>query len=109
MISYFRTQWLSILFGFGSMGMSIYNGVKVNESAAIGWLVLTVVWLIMSRVWYNHDRIKLLEVKAKKCDALVDEVKALYEANQVDRKYIDQLHKKITYLTFVVEDLKRGN
>lgn len=109
MISYFRTQWFSILVGLGSLGMSIYNGFQANEWSAIGWMVTAVVWLTMSRVLYNHDRIKLLEKKAKKYDALVDEVRALYEANQVDRKYIDQLHKKITYLTFVVEDLKRGN
>lgn len=107
MISYFRTQWLSILFGFGSMGMAVYNGFHANEWASIGWLVTAVVWLTMSRVWYNHDRIKLLEVKAKKYDALCKEVKALYEANQVDRKYIDKLHKDLTYLTFIVEELKK--
>ena len=107
MISYFRTQWFSILAGLGSLGMSIYNGVKVNEWAAIGWLVTAVVWLTMSRVLYNHDRIELLEKKAKKYDALVDEVRALYEANQVDRKYIDKLHKDLAYLTFEVEALKK--
>lgn len=107
MISYFRTQWLSILFGLSSLGMSIYNGFQANEWSAICWIVTAVVWLIMSRVWYNHDRIKLLEVKAKKYDALCKEVKALYEANQIDRKYIDKLHKDLTYLTFEVEELKK--
>ena len=107
MISYFRTQWFSILAGLGSLGMSIYNSVKVNEWAAIGWLVTAVVWLTMSRVLYNHDRIELLEKKAKKYDALVDEVRALYEANQVDRKYVDKLHKDLVYLIFAVEELKK--
>ena len=107
MISYFRTQWFSILIGLVSLGMAIYNGVKVNEYVAIEWLVIAVVWLIMSRVWYNRDRIELLEKKAKKYDALVEEVHALYEANQVDRKYIDKLHKDLAYLTFELEELKK--
>lgn len=107
MISYFKTQWLSILFSLSSLVMSIYNGFQANEWSSICWMVVAAVWLIMSRVWYNHDCIKLLEVKAKKYDALCKEVKALYEANQVDREYIDKLHKDLTYLTFIVEELKK--
>lgn len=107
MLSYFRTQWLSILVGLGSLGMSIYNAFKANEWLTIGWLVTAVVWLIMSRIWYDHDRIKLLEVNAKKYEALCKEVEALYKANQVDRRYIDKLHRELTYLTFIVEERKK--
>ena len=107
MISYFRTQWFSILVGLGSLGMSIYNGFQANEWSSICWMVAAAVWLIMSRVWYNHDRIKLLEVKAKKYDVLREEVEALFEANRVDRKYIDKLRKDLDYLTFEVEELKK--
>ena len=107
MISYFRTQWFNVLLGIGCLGMSVYNGFQANEWSAIGWMVAATVWLIMSRVWYNHDRIVILEAKAKKYDALCKEVRALYEANQVDREYIDKLHKDLAYLTFVVEELKK--
>lgn len=107
MLSYFRTQWLSILVGLGSLGMSIYNAFKANEWLAIGWLATAVVWLIMSRIWYDHDRIKLLELKAKKYEALCKEVDALYKANQVDHIYIDKLHRELTYLTFIVEERKK--
>ena len=64
-----------------------------------------VIWSFISFINYNQDRIGLLEKKAEKYDALCEEVKALYEANKVDRLYADHLNRKID--SFIVDYKKK--
>jgi hypothetical protein len=62
----------------------------------------------MSVIEYNSERIELLEKKAEKYDALVDEVRALYEANRIDREHMKFMDIKINDLRYTVqEELKK--
>ncbi len=109
MVSYIKTQWLNLLLCFINVGFSIYNLAQDNEFWSALWFISAITWFIISRVDYNHDRITLLEKKAKKYDALAEEVKALVELVETERKYSDHLNRRIDSLVKTVEDLKHGN
>ena len=66
-----------------------------NNNTAIVWLILGCVWLGVSRVDYNHECIEALELKAKKYDALVEEVKAMRELQRTYEKFYEQRFKNL--------------
>ncbi len=101
MVSYLKTQWFNILIGLAFIGFFICGWVYGEETIATISLIAAAAWLITSRVDYNHERINLLEEKSEKYDALAEEVKALYEANNVDREFVDHLNRKID--SFILE------
>lgn len=108
MKGYFRTQWLSLFIGMFDIGLFIYDWAIGEYDMALLWLVGAVVWLMMSRVDYNDDRIRTLEKKAEKYDALCDLVEALREANRIDRDHLSLHDTKINCIAdYIDKELKR--
>lgn len=110
MVSYFKTQWWRLLIALYCFVMAcVYTFKPAPEVLTVEALdevmsnMLTasihfagfVIWSFISFINHNQDRIKLLEKKAEKYDALCEEVHALYKANKVDRQYTDHLNRKI--------------
>lgn len=98
MKSYFRTQWFNLIAGALNLGMFIYEYWRGDRVFSVLWLIAAATWLIMSRVDYNYDRIRYLEKKVEKYDALCDLVEALREANEIDRDRDEEQDKKIKLL-----------
>lgn len=94
-MSYLKKHWFDLIAGLISYGLAIYYFCIANNETAIMWLIFGCVWLGMSRVDYNHERIKELELKAKKYDALVEEVQAIRELQEVYRKLYEQRFKNL--------------
>lgn len=103
-ISYFKTQWFSLLIGLVYLGFAIYDLVQGSEVAATWWFICATIWLIMSRVDYNYEYVTALE---KKCEALEDKVNALQELLETERKYSGHYNKKLESLISVVEGKKK--
>ena len=110
MVSYIKTQWWRLLIALFCLVMACVYALKpapevltvetldevmTNMVTASFCFTGFVIWSFISFINYNQDRIELLEKKAEKYDALCEEVKALYEANKVDRQYADHLNRKI--------------
>lgn len=93
-MSYLKKHWFDILVGFISYGLAICFYAANNDTAII-WLIFGCVWLGMSRVDYNHERIKELELKTKKYDALAEEVKAIREWQKLYEKLNEQRFKNL--------------
>lgn len=113
MISYWKTQWWRILCAAMCFGAALYFAFQpapdttttegINQvigylSSSIGWLISAVFWFLMSFIYHNEDRIKLLEKKAEKYDAMHELVQELYKANEVDRKIDAQQERRIRLL-----------
>ena len=94
-MSYFKKHWFDIVVGLISCGLATYYFCTANIDTAIIWLISACIWLGMSRVDYNDERIEELELKAKKYDALVDEVKALAELQETYEKLNEQRFKNL--------------
>ena len=95
MISYWKTQWFNLVMSVFYLGPAIAHFCAGESLWGVSWTIAAVIWFLMSFINHNEDRIKLLEKKAEKYDALCEEVHALYEANKVDRQYTDHLNRKI--------------
>jgi hypothetical protein len=119
MISYIKTQWWRLLIALFSLVMAcIYIFKPAPDTMTIEGLdaVLSnivnaglffagfIIWVFQSVIEYNSDRIELLEKKAEKYDALVDEVRALYEANRIDREHLQLMDIKINELRYTVQE-----
>ena len=94
-MSYLKKHWFDITVGLISCGLAIYYFCTANIDTAILWLISGCIWLGMSRVDYNHERIEELELKAKKYDALAEEVKAMREWQQTYEKLNEQRFKNL--------------
>ena len=94
-MSYLKKYWFDLVAGFISLGLATYYFCVANNDTAIVWLIFGCVWLGMSRVDYNHERIEALELKAKKYDALAEEVKAMRELQQTYEKLNEQRFKNL--------------
>lgn len=118
MVSYFKTQWFRLLCAVACLVISVVFAFSpapdtstlegTNESistmfASTGWLISSYVWFGLSFIDWLSERITLLEAKAKKYDALVEEVSALYEANRIDRVHMKLLEQKINQLKYDME------
>jgi type VI protein secretion system component VasK len=110
MVSYIKTQWWRLLIALYCLVMAcVYALQPAPEVLTVEALdgvvsdMLTaglhftgfVIWSFISFINHNQDRIELLEKKAEKYDALCEEVKALAEANKIDRQFAEQLSHKI--------------
>jgi hypothetical protein len=73
-----------------TIAFAIWNVVEGDAFTGLCWVVSAVVWLLMSFINYNDERIKLLEKKAEKYDALSEEVAALAEALRIEINQIDR-------------------
>jgi hypothetical protein len=73
-----------------NIAFAIWNVVEGDTFTGLCWVVSAVVWLLMSFINYNDERIKLLEKKAEKYDALSEEVAALAEALRIEINQIDR-------------------
>jgi hypothetical protein len=119
MISYIKTQWWRLLIALMFLGFACYYAFQpggdlstlegLNKSINIMMSAGTcftsfLIWLFVSIVDYNDKRIELLEKKAEKYDALVDEVRALYEANRIDREHMKLMDVKINELRYTVQE-----
>jgi hypothetical protein len=113
MVSYWKTQWFRFSLGCIFLIFTFYYILQpaadestlegLSQSLKIGYTSLcyfinAIIWFVASYIGYNNDRIKLLEKKAKKYDALCKEVHELYEANKIDREYQKRLERKINLL-----------
>ena len=94
-MSYFKKHWFDIVVGLISCGLAIYYFCTANIDTAIIWLISACIWLGMSRVDYNDERIRELELKAKKYDALAEEVKAMREWQKTYEKLNEQRFKNL--------------
>ena len=94
-MSYFKKHWFDIVVGLISCGLAIYYFCTANIDTAIIWLISACIWLGMSRVDYNDERIRELELKAKKYDALAEEVEAIRELQQTYEKLNEQRFKNL--------------
>lgn len=90
-ISYFKTQWFSLLIGLFYLGFAVYELVQGSEVAATWWLICATIWLVMSRVDYNYECNRALEKKCEalenKCEALEDKVNVLQELLETVRNW----------------------
>lgn len=94
-MSYLKKHWFDIVVGLISCGLATYYFCTANIDTAIIWLISACIWLGMSRVDYNDERIRELELKAKKYDALAEEVKAMRELQRTYEKLNEQRFKNL--------------
>ena len=93
MVSYFKTQWLRIVFGVVGLVVAVFCLFKPDgEFAALLWFIAGLLNFVMSYIYWHNERIELLEKKAEKYDALVDELDALQELLETERKYSNHLN-----------------
>lgn len=85
MVSYWKTQWVNILMAVFDVVISIFHFCVGDQLWGVAWTVAAIVWFLTSFTSHNDDRIKLLEKKAEKYDALCELVEELRKANEVDR------------------------
>lgn len=119
MISYIKTQWWRLLIALFCLIMAcIYIFKPAPDTTTVEGLdtLITyiinaglyfigfIVWIFQSVIEYNSDRIELLEKKAEKYDALVDEVHALYEANRIDREHMKLMDVMINDLRYTIQE-----
>lgn len=117
MVSYIKTQWFRLLVAIVCLVMAcVYMFKPSPDTTTVEGLntLITymlnaglyfsgfIIWAFMSFIDYNQERIELLEAKAEKYDALCKEVKALAEANRIDRQFTNQLSHKIDDLNAAV-------
>ena len=107
-VSYFKTQYFNLLMAAMNMAFAIWSFISGDEFNCLCWVIAAVVWLIMSFVNYNDERIKLLEKKAEKYDALCDLVEALREANDLDGDHDEMQDQRIKRLEDRLYDLRRN-
>jgi hypothetical protein len=108
MVSYWKTQWFGVAVGLANLVVGIVNLFKCDLLWCFAWCGMAFVWFIVTRLDYNNERIKVLEKKAEKYDALFDKVDALYEANKIDREHMDIMNRKIIYaLKYIEEELDK--
>lgn len=94
-MSYLKKHWFDIVVGLISCGLAIYYFCTANIDTALIWLISACIWLGMSRVEYNHECIEELALKAKKYDALAEEVKAMREWQETYEKLNEQRFKNL--------------
>lgn len=94
-MSYLKKHWFDLVVGFISCCLATYYFCTANIDTAIIWLMSACTWWGMSCVEYNHERIKELELKSKKYDALAEEVQAIRELQEVYKKLYEQRFKNL--------------
>jgi hypothetical protein len=113
MISYWKTQWFRVICGTVSIVLfiiflfqpgadeSTLEGLRENLNncfAALCWFINSMFWFVASIIEYNCDRIKLLEKKQERDDAMFELVQELLNANKIDRERATQLEARVKQL-----------
>ena len=110
MVSYWKTQWFGLAVGCANLAFSIVALVDSDLLWCFAFGGMAFVWFIVSRLDYNNERIKALEKKAEKYDALVEKVDALQKLLETEKKYSDHLNQRIDSLVYEVKELRKyGN
>jgi hypothetical protein len=104
MVSYWKTQWFYVFLSIVYATLAIANSVRGDYFMSLCWTISTIVMFILSLIGHLAERIKLLEKKAEKYDALCEEVQALYEANRIDREYMHCLEMRLDQLKYDMEN-----
>lgn len=94
-MSYLKKHWFNIVVGLISLCLATYYFCVASNDTAILWLISACTWWGMSGVEYNHERIEELELKAKKYDALAEEVQAIRELQETYEKLNEQRFKNL--------------
>ena len=97
-VSYFKTQWLYFLVGLVDIGISIYRFCVGDELWGIVWAVAAMMWFIMSIINHIDEKIKLLEKKQERDDAMYDLVQELVLANKIDREIAKKYEARLKKL-----------
>jgi hypothetical protein len=98
MVSYFKTQWLRIVFGVVGLVVAALCLFKPDgEFAALLWFIAGLLNFVMSYINWHHERIELLEKKQERDDQMYELVQELVAANKIDckimKKYEERLKK----------------
>ena len=88
MVSYWKTQWFNICFGFINLGVAIYNLMQGDRLMCLCWVVSALLWFTTARISYNDDRIKALEKRVKELEehAVTDIHKGTLEDTLIIRR-----------------------
>ncbi len=118
-VSYIKTQWWRLLIALFCLVMTlVYMFKSCPDTMTIEGLDAVLSNIVTAGLFfagfngcffhsvieYNSDRIELLEKKAEKYDALCEEVKALYEANRIDREHMKLMDMKINDLRYTIQE-----
>lgn len=95
MVSYFKTQWFNLVMALLAVIAIIVNMVQGDELLTLAWAVSFAYWMLMSFIDFNSEKIRMLEAKAKKYDALVEKVDALQELLETEIKYNEQWERRV--------------
>ena len=119
MVSYIKTQWWRLLIALFCFVMaciyafrpspdtSTVEGLDQMFSYTLTFLMYFsnfLIWFYASIFDYYNDRLEVLEKKAKKYDALCENVSALNEANRIDREYMHRLEQRIQQIKYDMEN-----
>lgn len=113
MVSYWKTQWFSVLVALICLVMCcVYtfspapdtttieglDKVMANIVSAGLYFLGFVIWMVMSFINHLQDRIELLEKKQERDDEMYELVQELVKAKEIDRKYTKTLEERIEIL-----------
>ena len=113
MVSYWKTQWFRVICGTVSIVLfiiflfqpgadeSTLEGLRENLNncfAALCWFINSIFWFVASIIEYNCDRIKLLEKKQERDDAMYELVQELVAANKIDREVMKKYEERLKKL-----------
>lgn len=113
MISYWKTQWFSVLVALLCLVMCcVYTFSPAPDTTTIEGLdkVLSnmvsaglyflgfIIWMIMSFINHLQDRIELLEKKQERDDTMYELVQELLTANKIDREIMKKYEERLKKL-----------
>lgn len=94
-ISFWKTQWFNLAMAVGALVAIIVNLVQDDKLMVVAWSITCIYWILMSFIDSNSEKIRMLEAKAKKYDALVEKVDALQELLETEIKYNEQWERRV--------------
>jgi hypothetical protein len=99
MVSYFKTQWLRIVFGVvGLVAAALCLSKPDGELAALLWFIAGLLNFVMSYINWHHERIELLEKKQERDDVMYELVQELVTANKIDREIMKKYEERLKKL-----------
>lgn len=104
MVSYWKTQWFNLAMALGALILVIINMVQGDNLMVVAWTISFTYWMILSYVDYNAEKIKLLEKKQERDDAMYELVQELLNANKIDRERTTQIENRLKKLEDTEDD-----
>ena len=113
MVSYIKTQWWRLLIALFCFVMACVYALKpapevltvealdevmTNIFTASLHFINFVIWSFISFISFNDDRIKLLEKKQERDDAMYELVQELFKANCIDREIMKKYEGRLKKL-----------